>query len=136
MFLVVFQVEFPSMSGGDISPKLASKKLMHQDPPKSELGDFFSTLPVTKQQQILNYREGEALMVNIHFTHQGGTTMCGILGHSAQPNGPKGTPKFACMGDKDNVTKGAYPKGNPWPYDETATNIEKLLGHILNTPKN
>ena len=54
-----------------------------------------------KREQVENYRSQQALMLNIHATHHGGTAFCGRIGR----NGINETiaPAFACMGDRDNV---------------------------------
>ena len=85
---------------------------------------FYSNLPPSKQLQIDNYRNGEALMVNIHITHHAGTHLCGVMGRNVEPPGPKGSPAFACMGDRTNVMDGAFPKNYPWPHDDVAKNIQ------------
>ena len=51
--------------------------------------------------QIQNYRDGKALIVNIHATHHAGTTFCATIGRHGINGGI--APKFACMGDKDKV---------------------------------
>jgi hypothetical protein len=77
-------------------------------------------------QQIQNYRKGTALIVNVHFTHHGGTFACDALGKAP---GQPGSPSFACMGlkESDNVTKETnYPSTDrvPWTREETSKNIE------------
>ncbi|KAL3917958.1 MAG: hypothetical protein SGILL_004469 [Bacillariaceae sp.] len=88
--------------------------------------DFYDALSPTKKLQIDNYQNGTGLMVTTHITHHAGTHICGVLGKHGQPNGHKGTPEFACMGDGNNITNGAFPRGNPWLYDDTGPNIEAV----------
>jgi len=54
-----------------------------------------------KRAQVENYRSEQALMLNIHATHHGGTAFCARIG----PNGINNTisPAFACMRDKTNI---------------------------------
>ena len=53
-------------------------------------------------QQIENYRKGTALIINVHFTHHGGTYACHALGKAP---GQTGSPSFACMGLTDAVPR-------------------------------
>ena len=78
-----------------------------------------------KQQQIENYRKGEALMINVHATHHAGTSVCDTIGRHGINNSI--APGFACMGDKDNImpnkTYGITYMEGPWFHDETGQNI-------------
>jgi len=81
---------------------------------------------VTRQaaQQIKSYRQGTGLIVNIHITHHGGTTVCSLLGRSRDAVGA--SPTFNCLHVKpeDNVTDTNYPRAiQPWTLEDTATNI-------------
>lgn len=80
----------------------------------------FSQLAVEKIQ---NYRNGSAIILNVHITHHGGTDVCDMLGHAKGIK--KSAPSFACMGVKPegNVTIENFPEEHPWLHNETATNI-------------
>ena len=68
-------------------------------------------------QQIESFRNGDGLLMNIHITHHGGTSVCAELGKTLT------APSFACLGaEKDNVTQD-YPHYRPWPHNMTATNL-------------
>jgi hypothetical protein len=75
------------------------------------------------EQQIQNYMDGKGIILNIHITHHGGTSLCRRVGKAP---GTRGTPPFACMGykEKDNVTI-VLPR-LPWKHNNTANNIELL----------
>lgn len=92
--------------------------------------------------QIQHYKQGTGLIVNIHITHHGGTTVCRAIGHS--PNGT--APSRACNrpteNDGDNIP---FPDRNPWLHAQTADNIKLLrenfhmigmeFGYIGHVPK-
>mmetsp|Transcript_13242 Transcript_13242/g.28013 ORF Transcript_13242/g.28013 Transcript_13242/m.28013 type:complete len:1066 (+) Transcript_13242:175-3372(+) len=71
-----------------------------------------------RAMQIHNYKLGRALLLNVHITHHGGTTVCNAmkqLGHA---------PEGACnRGDDWPET---VPKYRPWGYDETDENAKAL----------
>ena len=107
-----------------------------------------------KKDQIDNYRKGKGLMLNLHATHHGGTTFCGIIGRSGGPmasskkddNNDNGnvnkdgeiSPSFACWFDHDNIvpkekkskytflSKANFFATTPWRHDETDTFIRAL----------
>lgn len=78
---------------------------------------------VTKQTaiQIRNYKRGTGLLLNIHITHHGGTSICTVIGHASDANGI--TPSFACMQDKDYNTTTSYTFPQSWRQNETSTQI-------------
>jgi cytoskeletal protein RodZ len=78
---------------------------------------------VTKQTaiQIRNYKRGTGLLLNIHITHHGGTSICSVIGHASDANGI--TPSFACMKDKDYNTTTSYSFPQSWRRNETSTQI-------------
>ena len=84
---------------------------------------------VTEQAalQIQHYKQGTGLIVNIHITHHGGTTVCRAIGHS--PNGT--APSRACNrpteNDGDNIP---FPERNPWLHAQTADNIKLVREHF------
>jgi len=82
-----------------------------------------------KKQQIVNYRNGTGLMINVHMTHHGGTTFCGTIGRNGINGGI--APAFACGGDKDGVMPESlqdnlHKEKKPWSYDHT----EKFIRYI------
>jgi len=77
-----------------------------------------------RSTQIRNYRDGKALLINVHITHHGGTTFCGIM----KKIGP--APSFACNGgDNWNFT---IPKSGhfPWTFNETSEYIPIVRKHF------
>ncbi|GKZ00583.1 hypothetical protein MPSEU_001010500 [Mayamaea pseudoterrestris] len=83
-------------------------------------------------KQIENYKQGTGLIVNVHFTHHGGTYACHALGMAA---GQRGSPSFACMGltATDNVTAIEHypaPERVPWSREETSRNIATVRKHF------
>eukprot|EP00977_Amphora_coffeiformis_P029865 scaffold43139_cov199-Amphora_coffeaeformis.AAC.1 len=73
------------------------------------------------QEQVQNYLDDKALILNVHITHHGGTTFCHFIGRSV------GAPSFACMGvrPQDNVTTDDFSKNYPWSHNQTEEKIEK-----------
>jgi hypothetical protein len=97
--------------------------------------DFFGhrhmVTPIAARQ-IRNYKQGSALIVNVHLTHHAGTYTCHALGKAP---GQTGSPSFACMGltDQDNVTgieDYPAPKNVPWTKAETSKNIAIVRPHF------
>jgi hypothetical protein len=90
--------------------------------PKNSFLDPKSEVLQRRRQQILHYRNGTALIINVHVTHHAGTTMSGVLGRA--PN-TSGCPAFACNHptEEDNVNETEYPKKHPWTYNQTEDNI-------------
>ncbi len=88
------------------------------------------TYNVTKQaaRQIQRYRQGTGLILNLHITHHGGTTVCHAIGHSPDASGT--APSRACNNPKpqDNITD--FPSHKPWTKDNTAHNIEIVRKHF------
>ena len=73
-------------------------------------------------QHIASYKNGEALILNLHITHHAGTTMCSEM----KKWGP--TPDFACNGgDNWNRTIFGNPRDRPWTYNGTAKQVDLLL---------
>ena len=89
---------------------------------------------VMKQQQIENYRTGDALILNIHPTHHAGTSFCSTIGRHGINHSI--APEFACMGDKDEVmprngTYGSYEEMTsstniPWMHNKTGPYVEAI----------
>jgi hypothetical protein len=78
-----------------------------------------------KEQQIQNYINGTALMVNIHITHHAGTFFCDKM----RLIGP--TPAFACLGGDNwpsNETK--YQPNQPWKFNDTACMVPLMRSHF------
>jgi hypothetical protein len=65
-------------------------------------------------------------MLNIHITHHAGTHLCHVLGYNGDPNGPRGSPAFACMSDKSNLMNGTFPGDYPWSQDTVSSNIQSV----------
>mmetsp|Transcript_14397 Transcript_14397/g.31200 ORF Transcript_14397/g.31200 Transcript_14397/m.31200 type:complete len:353 (-) Transcript_14397:2169-3227(-) len=81
-----------------------------------------------KQQQILNYQIGTALILNIHITHHGGTSVCALMRKFGD------SPDFACMG---RGKEGDWPADEPetWSkhyrlYNETASFVTSFRQHF------
>jgi hypothetical protein len=80
----------------------------------------------TRLKQIKHYRHGTGLIVNLHVTHHGGTTVSNVIGRA--PN-TDGCPAFACdvVKPEDGVDNmDVWPKSkyyHPWEHDKTAENI-------------
>ena len=70
----------------------------------------------TKQKQLENYRIGKGLLVNLHPTHHGGTSFCGIIGRTGGPvaskRHPEIAPSFACWYDKEKILDASYSPHN------------------------
>uniref|UniRef100_A0A7S0XQ33 Sulfotransferase domain-containing protein n=1 Tax=Pseudo-nitzschia delicatissima TaxID=44447 RepID=A0A7S0XQ33_9STRA len=60
--------------------------------------ETWNKLSPTKQKQIENYRNQNALILNVGVPHHGGTAMCTVLG-----TGAGSTPGFVCTEDKFGV---------------------------------
>jgi len=58
---------------------------------------------ITKELQISNYINGNALLLSVHITHHAGTSICKVM----KKLGP--TPSFACGANKND--------DEPWPSD-------------------
>ena len=72
-------------------------------------------------QQIESFKNGSGILLNVHITHHGGTTMCRELGQTLKH------PPFACMGFRktDNIpNRTLFPNKHPWSHDKTASNID------------
>lgn len=72
-------------------------------------------------RQIQNYKRGTGLILNIHITHHGGTTVCHALGRSPDAIGT--APSAACNRPRpnDNIK---FPNKHPWTHPRTAKNIK------------
>lgn len=90
---------------------------------RSELNDKPKALktirPITakiKQEQLKNYRSGKGFLLNLHPTHHGGTSFCGIIGRTGGPVAskkfPEIAPNFACWFDRDKTLKTSYSPHN------------------------
>ncbi|VEU34752.1 unnamed protein product [Pseudo-nitzschia multistriata] len=123
-------------------PLLSKKRVSHGDdgldPAESR------TRPIrnrTKIEQIENYKKGNGLMLNIHATHHGGTTFCGIIGRSGGPVASQKeeiAPSFACWFDQNGtvpeakksyyttLNKETFLSRTPWAYDETDSFLHSL----------
>ncbi|KAL7546308.1 hypothetical protein ACHAWF_011168, partial [Thalassiosira exigua] len=79
----------------------------------------------TRTRQIQNYKDGKALIVNVHITHHAGTYFCRLM----KSWGP--TPDFACMGGSnfENVTTPEQRRW-PWTHDDTAPMVASLRPHF------
>ena len=70
---------------------------------------------ITKELQISNYINGNALLLSVHITHHAGTSICKVM----KKLGP--TPSFACM---------VSNKGdNPWSNDTLTKDEKKSWTH-------
>lgn len=79
------------------------------------------------RKQVLAYRNGTGLLVNIHVTHHGGTTVCQVIGRAPGAKGK--SPTFYCMGIRPQdgvVNETDYPREHPWSAKETAASIHKV----------
>lgn len=83
----------------------------------------FPALSESAREQIQNYRQDAALIVNVHITHHAGTTVCGEIGNGVTN---KRSPDFACMGDRSNLMNGTFPSDWPWTRDETAAHVAEV----------
>jgi hypothetical protein len=76
---------------------------------------------------IQHYQQGTGLIINIHITHPGGTTVCRTVGHS--PNGT--APSRACNrpteNDGDDIE---FPERIPWLHTQTAENVKLIRKHF------
>lgn len=81
-----------------------------------------------QKKQIQNYRDGKALIINVHITHHAGTTFCSEMKKWGE------VPNFACLGG-DNWDKAALPAKNdrPWTNDLTAerTDLVRSYFHMI-----
>jgi len=73
---------------------------------------------ITKELQISNYINGNALLLSVHITHHAGTSICKVM----KKLGP--TPSFACGANKND--------DNPWS-NNTLTKEEKKSWSHNNT---
>jgi hypothetical protein len=78
-------------------------------------------LSYAQEQQIQNFRDGKAIMLNIHITHHAGTTMCSRFGRAV------GAPrKFCNHPSPEDIVPKSYPDYNPWMANETSANIRNV----------
>jgi hypothetical protein len=84
------------------------------------------------QTQIENYKNGKGIMLNIHITHHGGTSVCGLLGKARNARLP--APSFACLMREKVPThltpEGLNPSADPWNDNETAAMIKGVLPYF------
>ena len=115
------QQVYDTSHGMTVADALALRTVSVTDPIRSHV----HRVTPTAAQQIEHYRRGTALIINVHFTHHGGTYACKALGKAP---GRTGAPTFACMGvtEADNVTDVNFPQPEqvPWTKEETPKNIE------------
>ena len=84
--------------------------------------DFFTDL---QQEQIQNYRDGKALIINVHITHHAGTTFCSEMKKWGE------VPSFACMGGDNWDETALPPKGDrPWSLELTAERTDLVRSHF------
>ena len=69
----------------------------------------------TKDLQISNYIEGNALLLSVHITHHAGTSICKVM----KKLGP--VPSFACMANNND--------DNPWSNDTLTKDEKKSWTH-------
>ena len=67
--------------------------------------------------QITNFRNGNGVLLNLHITHHGGTSVCTEMNHNLT------SPSFACLSARKDDVGDDYPHYFPWTYDETANNL-------------
>ena len=81
-----------------------------------------------QQEQIRNYKNGTALIINVHITHHAGTTFCSEMKKWGE------VPHFACLGG-DNWDEAVLPHKNdrPWTNDLTAerTQVVRSYFHMI-----
>lgn len=97
--------------------------------PKPEIVDKISFYAVESEEdirraQIQNYRDGKALLVNVHFTHTGGTTFC----NHCKTIGP--TPTHACNSGNNWDFTTPDPNDLPWTHDQTSEYIPIVRRHF------
>jgi len=80
---------------------VASREEEREDGTNEKNSLFWKSLTDTKIEQIENYRSGDALMLNFHPTHHGGTSFCTTIGRNGIHGDP--APSFACMEDTEGV---------------------------------
>jgi len=86
----------------------------------------FQKLNEIQKTQIRNYLNGTGLILNVHITHHGGTTLCRNLGFNG---GRKDTPNFFCKGGSNWPAN--LPKRNVWRNpQETDQQIRGLRYHF------
>lgn len=73
--------------------------------------------------QIQNFQQRQALLLNVHITHQGGTHVCDVLGHQLRH------PSFACMINREDIDERGLPDHRPWTYHETADSVTATRQH-------
>ena len=81
-----------------------------------------------QQEQIQNYRDGKALIINVHITHHAGTTFCSEMKKWGE------VPSFACLGGDNWEESALPPKGDrPWTKDLTAerTDLVRSYFHMI-----
>ena len=78
-----------------------------------------------RQRQMKNYRDGKALIINVHITHHAGTTFCFEMNRW----GP--VPSFACMGGNNWNQTALPPHGDrPWANNATEERTDLLRSHF------
>jgi len=77
----------------------------------------------TKKLQIQNFKDGTALLLNIHITHHGGTYLCGVL----KKEGGLIAPDFACMGGENwNAANMTRFEKDRFSYRNTAVDVSAI----------
>ena len=78
-----------------------------------------------RERQTQNYRDGKALIINVHITHHAGTTFCSEMKNW----GP--VPSFACLGG-DNWDETALPPhgDRPWANNVTEERTDLLRSYF------
>lgn len=121
----------------DINPRRHSKMTTN----KAANGGVAYNVTQQAARQIQHYRQGTGLVVNVHITHHGRTTVCHTLGHS--PDGK--SPSSNCNRPKLQITD--FPARRPWTHAQTTSKINLVrkhyhmvgwefgfLGHLPNPP--
>ncbi len=130
-FVIIKQMETDTTSPQDLSIKQVSST-MHQNHGSKLIqvhADGGAKYNVTEQAvlQIQHCKQDIGLIINIHMTHPGGTTVCRTIGHS--PNGT--APSRACNrpteNDGDDIE---FPERIPWLHTQTAENAKLIRKHF------
>jgi len=78
-----------------------------------------------QQKQLQNYRDGKALIINVHITHHAGTTFCSEMKRWGT------VPSFACLGGENWNETVLPPHGDrPWTANVTEERTDLLRSYF------
>jgi len=136
------RIDFGSVTMGKAEDKVAGAIAVTETTTASTNKVIRTITDTIKKGQLENYRNGKALLLNIHATHHAGTSLCSVIGRSggsvSSKRYPESSPSFACWFDKDGVSNSIYSptgkrtflKTTPVKFNDTDNYIEAMRPHF------